>query len=86
MAAKAKGEKGLSRRVANLEREVKALTRETPMPAEQRASGQAAVGRGADIAQTLEALKGRSRSDLMSDRERGPSSPLTQPRARARRR
>ena len=73
MAKASKAEKGLAKRVSNLEREVKGLTREVPMPASQRLS---AAARAADVAQDLARLQGRSRSDLVGDRDRGASSPI----------
>jgi len=77
MAAKAsKSEKGLAARVGRLEREVKEMTRETPMPPEEVASAQAGPDRAAEVAQTIQRLEGSSRNDLMSDQERGPVSGL----------
>jgi hypothetical protein len=77
MAAKATSkEKGLSKRVSALEREVKGLTRETPMPAEQRVSGAAASAREADVAQHLARLGGRRVAGLTPDDLRGSTSPI----------
>jgi hypothetical protein len=74
MAKGSKAEKALTKRVSLLERRVGDLGRETPMPPEQRVSGQAASAREAEFAQTL--LGGRSTSGTMPDAERGPVSGL----------
>jgi hypothetical protein len=70
MAAKAKGEKGLSRRVANLEREVRAMTREAPARPEDRIARQAMPNHRASVEADLARLQGRSRNDLVSDAQR----------------
>jgi hypothetical protein len=69
-------EKALAKRVSAIEQKVDALSRETPMPPEQRASAQAAGAREADVAQTLARFGGRSTSGTMPDAERGPVSSL----------
>jgi hypothetical protein len=60
-------------RLSRLETQVGAMRRESPMPPEQRANAEA---RERDVAQTMSRLGGRSRSDLVSDAERGPTSGL----------
>jgi len=89
--APSKQEKALAKRVASLEREMKAIQQTVPMPPEQRANYRAAMEgetpshyrenpKGRDHAgpvnERIAALKGHSRSDLVGDAERKGGSPL----------
>jgi hypothetical protein len=90
MAKQSKSEKGLTQRVATLEREVTQLRSTSPARPEDQLMRQAmggerpdfirenAAGRNQDVgvSDRIAALKGSSRSDLADDRTRGSSSPL----------
>jgi hypothetical protein len=81
---------GLAKRVDKLERKVSELTKEGPPRPEDTVARQARPGERADylhirpgnadyagpVQQDMERMKGRSRSDLMSDAARGAGSPL----------
>ena len=87
-----KGKKGLAQRVSRIEQEVKAI-RATEVkehatvparPEDLVALREVPGNRNQDVgvSDRLAALRGASRSDLVSDAIRGASSPLTQPRRR----
>jgi hypothetical protein len=73
--------KALSKRVSRLEAQVKEMTRKVPARPEDLVR----PGYRGSVEADLARLQGRSRSDLMMDQDRGPSSPLGQPRAEGKR-
>jgi len=93
MAKKHSADKGLAARVGKLEKKVSALTEKAPLRPEEMLR-QAQAGERADflrenpkgrdhagpVAERLAALQGRSRNDVVSDRERGARSPLERKR------
>ena len=91
MARDARGEQSsVSKRLSALERKVGALTKEAPPRPEDQIARQAMAGERPDflrvtrgnadyetpVHERMAALKGRSRNDTVSDRERGSASPL----------
>ena len=73
MAKESKGEKGLAKRVSNIEREMKEMRATAPPRPEDQANA---------VDERLAALGGVSNRQLEPDATRGASSPLTQPKRR----
>ena len=89
-------QRSVSKRLSALERKVGELTKEAPARPEDAVARRAMAGEKPDylavsrgnasydetVADHISRMKGRSRSDVVSDRDRGSSSPLSRPTKR----